>query len=184
MTTIVMTEPIGETSPLFKGNVAGILFLTSILMEGAAAFVRWRLLTGNATVTATNILAHLPLFRMLFVADLISASCLVAVTFLFYDMFKPVSKHLSLLAAFFSLMRSGIVVLASLFQLAALVILRGAQYLNILSVKSLPALALMCLKLRSQAYNVSLVVLGVDCLLIGYLLFRSTLVRRTLRGEG
>jgi hypothetical protein len=179
VTTAVMVEPIGETSPPFKGNVAGVLCLTTILVEAAAAFVRWRLLgSGDATTTATNILAHLPLFRMLFVADLISASCLVAVTFLFYEMFKPASKRLSLLAGFFSLTRSGIVIFASLFQLAALLVLRGAQYLNILSVKSLPVLALMCLRLRSKAYNVSLVVLAVYCLLIGYLALRSSFPSR------
>src|SRR6266513_302556 len=102
VTTAVMMRPIEEASPLFRGNVAGVLCLTSLVMEGAAAFVRWRLFgSGDATTTANNILTHLPLFRTLFVADLISASCFVAVTFLFYDLFKPVSRRLSFVAAFF-----------------------------------------------------------------------------------
>ncbi|PYQ49613.1 MAG: DUF4386 domain-containing protein [Acidobacteria bacterium] len=175
MSTAVMTNSIAESSPLFRADIAGVLYLTSILTGAAAAFVRWRLvIPDNATATATNILAHEPLFRMLLAADLISASCYVAVTLLFYEMFKRVNRHLSLLTAFLSFLSCAIVAFGCLFHVAALVVLRGAQYLNILSVHQLPALALACLKLRAQVYNISLVFMGFSCLLIGYLIFRST----------
>jgi hypothetical protein len=164
-----------------RANIAGFFYLTSILTGGAAAFVRWRLLvSGDAGATATNILAHEPLFRMLFVADLISALCYVAVTMLFYEMFKPVNKSLALLAVFFSLTRCAIVAFADLFQIAALIVLRAAQYLNILAMKELPALALACLRLRGQAYNISLAVFGFYCLVIGYLIFKSTFLPRVV----
>ena len=179
MSTAVMTDPIAEASPLFRADLAGGFYLASILTGGAAAFARWRLVVpGDAVVTATNILAHEPLFRMLLVADLISASCYLAVTLLFYEMFKPVNKRLSLLAAFFGLTSCAIVACASLFHVAALVVLRGAQYLNILALQPLPALALLFLKLRSQAYDVSLVFFGFYSLLIGYLIIRSTFLPR------
>src|SRR5437660_3416951 len=165
MSTAVMTEPIAESSPLFRADIAGVLYLTSILTGVAAAFVRWRLvIPDNATATATNILAHEPLFRMLLAADLISASCYVAVTLLFYEVFKRINKRIAFLAAFSSFMSSAIVAFACLFHIAALVILRGAQYLNIISVHPLPALALTCLQLRSQIYSVSLVFVGISCL--------------------
>jgi hypothetical protein len=181
MSAAVMTEPIAEASRLSTANIAGVFYLTSILTGGAAAFVRWRLVVpGDAAATATNILAHEPLFRMLLAADLISASCYVAATLLFYEMFKLVNKRLSLLTAFFSLMSGAIVAFACLFHIAALVVLRSAQYLNLLDMQPLPTLALMCLKLRAQAYSVSLVYLGFSCLLIGYLIFRSTFLPRIL----
>jgi hypothetical protein len=129
MSAAVMTEPIAETSPPFRADIAALFYLMSILTGGAAAFVRWRLVVpGDATATATNILAHEPLFRMLLAADLISASCYVAVTLLFYEMFKLVNKRLSSLTAFFSLVSCAIVAFACLFHIAALVDLRGAQY--------------------------------------------------------
>src|SRR5438445_2775950 len=175
MSTAVMTDPIAESSPLFRADIAGVLYLTSILTGVAAAFVRWRLvIPDDATATATNILAHEPLFRILLAADLISASCYVAVTLLFYEMFKRVNRHLSLLTAFFSFLSCAIVAFDCLFHVAALAVLRGAQYLNILSLHPLPALALTCLKLRAQIYSISLVFMGLSCLLIGYLIFRST----------
>ena len=181
MSAAVMTDPIAEASPLSTANFAGAFYLTSILTGGAAAFVRWRLVVpGDAAATATNILAHEPLFRMVLAADLISASCYVAVTVLFYEMFKMVNKRLSLLAAFFSLTSGAIVAFACLFHIAALVVLRGAQYLNILDVQPLPTLALLCLKLRAQTYGISLVFVGFSCLLIGYLIFKSTFLPRIL----
>src|SRR5712691_50462 len=182
MSAALITEPIAEASPLSTANIAGAFDLTSILTGGAAAFIRWRLLqSGDAATTATNILAHAPLFWIVFAADLISILCYVAVTVLFYDMFKPVNKRVSLLTAFFSIMGCAIVAIGCLFHIAAWLVLRGAQYLDILAaVEPLRTVALMCLKLQAQAYNVSLVFFGFYCLLIGYLIFKSTFLPRIL----
>jgi Domain of unknown function (DUF4386) len=179
MRAATMTGPIAQASPLSTAKIAGALYLTSILTGGAAALVRWRFVVpDDATATATNILAHEPLFRMLLGADLISASCYAVVALLLYEMFKLVNKHLSLLAAFFSLTSCAIVAFACFFHIAALVVLRGAQYLNILAVQPLPTLALVCLRLRAQAYSIGLVFFGFSCLLIGYLIFKSTFLPR------
>ena|SRR5947209_6844714 len=179
MSAAVMTEPITEASPLSTAYLAGVFYLTSILMGGAAALVRWRLFVpGDATATATNILTHEPLFRMLLAVDLTSASCYVAVTLLFYEMFKLVNKRLALLTASFSFVSSAIVAVACLFHIAALVVLRGAQYLNILHLQPLPALALTCLQLRAQAYSISLIFFGLSSLLMGYLISRSVYLPR------
>ena len=50
---------------------------------------------GDAAATATNILAHEPSFRLGFAFDLILAVCHIAVTALFYILFKPVNRSLS-----------------------------------------------------------------------------------------
>ncbi len=174
MSATVVAAPIAEASPLLRADVAGVLYLTSILLGGAAAFVRWRLVVpDDAAATATNVLTHQPLFRALLAADLISVSCYAAVTWLFYEMFKLVNKRLSMLTAFFGLVSCAIAAADSLFHVAALAVLRGAQYLNLLVVQPLPALALMFLRLRTQAYDIGLVFLGLDCLLMGYLIFMS-----------
>jgi tetratricopeptide (TPR) repeat protein len=182
MSTAVMTQPFEQTSPRFRVNIAIVLFLATVLTGGAAAFVRWRLVVpGDAISTATNILAHEPLFQMLLAADLISITCYLAMTLLFYQLFKPVNKGLALLTASFSLLSCVIVALGSLFHIAAMFLLRGAQYLNILTVKPLPDLVLMCLRLRAQAYSISLVFFGLYCLLSVYLLFKSAFLPRVAR---
>ena len=165
MSAAVMTPPIAETSPLSTAKIAGVFYLISVLSAGAAALVRWRLfLPGDAA--ATHILSHQPSFWMVFAADLISASCYFAATLLFYEMFKGVSKRLSWLMALFSFLGCAIAAFASLFHVASFVVLRGAQYLNILGFEPLRSLARLCLTLRAQTYNISLIFLGVSCLLI------------------
>jgi uncharacterized protein DUF4386 len=77
-----MMKRIAETSPLFKARIAGVFYLLVFLTGGVALFVRGRL--GSA-------------------AGLIAGACYVAVTLLFYGIFKPVNRNLSLLAALISL---------------------------------------------------------------------------------
>ena len=104
MSAAVMMEPFAETSPRFKANIAVVLFLTSILTGGAAAFVRWRLVVpGDAVFTATNILAHAAVFQMLLAADVISIVCYVAVVALLYELLKPVNRAVSSVTAFIGL---------------------------------------------------------------------------------
>ena len=174
-------ERIAEASPRFKARIAGLFYLLTFLTGGVALLVSGRLVVhGDAAATATNILAHEPLFRLGFAADLIAVACYIAVTGLFYNLFKPVNRSLSLLAAFFSLVGCAIGALSCLFDLAPLVVLGGAQYLSVFKVEQLQALALMFLKLHTQGYNISLVFFGFYCLLIGYLIFRSTFLPRIL----
>jgi len=97
-------ERIAEASPRFKARIAGVFYSLTFLTGGFALFIGGRLVvSGDAAATATNILAHEPLFRLGFAADLIATACYIAVTLLLYYIFKPVDRSLSLLAAFFSL---------------------------------------------------------------------------------
>ncbi len=182
MTSSDMTDRITEASPRFKARIAGVLYLIAgMTYSFADGSVRGRLVvSGDAAATAHNILAHEPLYRLGFAAELLSAVCYISVALLLYDMFKPVNRSLSLLAAFFSLVGCTIQALSSLFHLAPLVVLGGAQYLSVFKVDQLQALALTFLKLRAQATSIYMVFFGCYCLLIGYLIFRSTFLPRIL----
>jgi hypothetical protein len=52
-------------------------------------------LSDNAAATATNIMAHEPLFRWGFAADIIAFASYIALTALLYELFKPVNRSLS-----------------------------------------------------------------------------------------
>jgi hypothetical protein len=82
MSAAEMMKRNAEASPLFKARIAGVFYLLVFLTGGVALFVRGRL--G-------------------FAAGLIAGACYIAVTLLFYGIFKPVNRSLSLLAAFVSL---------------------------------------------------------------------------------
>ena len=181
MSAAVMTEPMAGALPRFKANIAGILYLANILAFVPAAYVHSRFVAGGeAAASATNALAHDSLFRLGFTFDLIAVASYVAVTVLFFDLFKPVSRTLSLLAAYVSLTGCAATAVSCLFHLASLAVLRGAQYLPSLAIEPLQAVAFLFLKLRSQTANIGIVFFGFYCLLIGYLIFRSNFLPRAL----
>jgi len=170
-----------ETALRLKARIAGVFYLLTFLTGGISSFVGGMLeVSGDPAATATNILAHQPLFRLGFAADLSVVACYIAVTALFYDLFRPVNRSLSLLAAFFSLVGCAIQASICLFHLAPFVVLGGAPYLSIFKVEQLQALAYMFFELYAQAFNICFVFFGFYCLLIGYLIFRSTFLPRIL----
>jgi hypothetical protein len=176
-----MMERIAEASPRPRAGITGVVYLLYFLAAVFAEFfMRGLVVSGDAAATANNILAHQPLFRLGLATGLIATACYVAVTALFYDLFKPVKRSLSLLAAFFSLVGCAILAFASLFRIAPLVVLGGDQYLSVFKVEQLRALASLFLELYGQGVNICFVFFGVYCLLIGYLIFRSAFLPRIL----
>jgi hypothetical protein len=126
MSTAVMMQRIVESSARLKARIAGALSLLSLL---AAVF-------GEFFVRS----------RLEFAGNLIAASCMVAVTLLLYDIFKPVNKDLSLLAAFLNLV----------------------------------GLSFGVLGWNPRGVDITAIFGGFSCLLIGYLIFRSTFLPRSL----
>jgi len=122
-----MKDRIAEARPRLLARIAGSFYWVTFLTGGVALFVRGRL--GMA-------------------AGLIAGASYIAVTVLFYFLFKPVSRGLSLLAAVISLAGCAVGALSPFHLVPA--------YIN------------------------SLVFFGFYCLLIGYLIFRSTFLPRIL----
>jgi hypothetical protein len=120
-------ERIAEASPRLKARIAGVFYLLTFLTGAVALFVRGRL--G-------------------FAAGLVAGACYIAVTLLFYYIFKPVNRSLSLLAALVSLLGC--------------------------------AVGPLSLFVHAASHISPLVFFGFYCLLIGYLIFRSTFLPRIL----
>ena len=176
-----MMERIAEASPRPRVGITSVVYLLYFLTAVSGEFfTRGLVVSGDAAATATNILAHESSFRLGLAVGLIATAFYIAVTALFYELFKPVNRSLSLLAAFFSLVGCAIQAFGSLFQLAPFVVLGGAPYLSVFKVEQLRALALMFLKLGGQASSIILVFFGFYDLLIGWLIFRSTFLPRIL----
>src|ERR1019366_9499603 len=75
------------------------------------------------------------------------------------------------LTAFFRLVHVAVMAVNSINHFAPLILLRAGQ---------LPSLALAFLRLHALGYNIALVFFGCHCLLIGYLIYRSTFLPRIL----
>ena len=128
MNTPEMKQRVAEASPRPRARITGVVYLLYFLTAVFGEFLlRGLVVDGDAAATATNILAHQSLFRLGLETGLIATACYIAVTALFYGLFKPVSRSLSLLGAFFSLVGCAILAFGSLFQLADLVLLGGSR---------------------------------------------------------
>ena len=86
-----MMEQIAGASPRLKARIAGALWLIIIVAASFAEFfVRSKIVVGgDAAATATNILAHEPLYRSGAAAVLIYLLCDIAVALIIYDLLKP-----------------------------------------------------------------------------------------------
>ena len=122
-----MTDRSTETSSLVYARIAGLLYLIIIIFGiFSEVFIRSSLIvTGDATATATNILASKGLFRIGFAADSIMLFSYVAIAILFYVLLKLVSKTLALTAAAFRLTQAAILGFNLLNYYAALLLLSG-----------------------------------------------------------
>jgi Domain of unknown function (DUF4386) len=182
MNTAVMTERITEASPRLMARITGVFYLLTILTGiFAQGFVSERLVvSGDAAATAANLLAHKGLFQLGFAVFMIEMACNIVITALFYDLLKPVSRSVSLVAAFLGLAGCVIKTFSRLFFIAPLFILGGARYLSVFSAEQLQALALLFLKVNDRGAAIALVFFGFYALLTGYLIIRSTFLPRIL----
>jgi len=170
-----------EASPAFKARVTGAFYLLNTLTILLAVFCfRGLFVAGDPVTTATNLMAHQLLFRTGFAFEIVSTGCSIVVATLFYELFKPVDRSVSLLAAFFRLIACGIAVVGYLFQLAPLQVAGGAHYLSDFKPAELQALGLLLYSFASQASHIVIVFFGFHFVLIGYLIFRSNFLPRFL----
>jgi uncharacterized protein DUF4386 len=168
-----------EASPRLLARLAGLIALITTTSGFAALVTGGLVVPGDAAATARNILSHEPLLRLAVAGDAL-ALLYVVYTLLLYRLFRPVSRSLSLLAAFFSLVGCAVGAVNTVFELAPLVVLRDARSLSGFDAGQLQALALVFLDLHAQAGAVGLVLFGSYNLLTGYLIVRSTFLPRLL----
>jgi Domain of unknown function (DUF4386) len=187
MSTVVTTEQRAEVSPRARARLTGVVYLLFFLTAIAGEiFLRQAgisglgIVPGDATATANNILAHEASYRVGWALGLISTACYVALMALFYQLFRPVNRSFALVAAFFGLVGCAITAFGSLFQLAPVVVLGGSPYLSVFNEQQLQALALVFLSLDAQVGSIALLFFGLFQLLVGYLIFWSTFLPRTL----
>jgi hypothetical protein len=176
-----MMEWIAEASPRFKARMAGFLYLLIIVGALFAPFAvaPSGMMRGDAALpTVAQILASKPLYVFGGAAQLVLGACDIGVALIFYGLLKPVSRELALLAAFFRLVFVAIANVNVLNHFAPLLLLSGAEYLSAFKPDQLQALALVFIRLRTIGLDIALVFFGFHCVVLGYLLFRSTFFPR------
>ncbi len=162
-------------------RIAGLFYLLALLFNGGLLLIRGSLvISGDAAATASNILAHPSRFWLGLSCYFLMIACHLVVTALFYELFRPASRSLSLVAAFFSLMGCAAGAFSTLFYSAPIVILQEAPKLGAFGTEQIQAMALMLTRLNVTASHNGSVFFGFYFLLIGSLIVKSTFLPRFL----
>lgn len=169
MSTAVTVTRMSGASPRFVARMTGLFYLLTIVAGGfAQGFVSNRLVvSGDASITATNILAHKSLFQWGFTVYLIEMACQIVFIALFYELLKPANKSISLIAAFLGLAGCAIKTVSRLFYIAPLLIVEGRPYLSVLDDQQRHALALLFLQINDHGAGMALAFFGLYALLTG-----------------
>jgi hypothetical protein len=155
---------------------AGVLFLISLVAGGfGEAYAPSRLISAHdAAATVANIKNFDFLYRLGFAAFLIESLCDITLVALFYALLKPVSKELSLVAAFFGLIGTALFAFAELFYFAPLLISGGSlDYLKTFTPDQLNSLVLLSMKFYGFAGMIFTAYYGMSWLVRAYLMWNS-----------
>ena len=171
------------SSTQHQARVAGVLYLAVALIAPIGLlYVPGRLIvSGNATATADNIRASEWLLRLGIGSELVHQVIGVFLALALYRLFKPVdeglAKQLLILGALVSV---PVVFANSLNDIAALILLSGADFLAVFAQPELDALAYLFLRLHSRGITVASIFWGLWLFPFGLLVIRSRFIPRVL----
>ncbi len=176
------TAPFTVGSARTAALVAGLALLAmAILAPFANFYVLQNLIVANdAKATSEHILASLGLFRLGIVSLLVVAVLDVVVAWGLYVLLEPVSKNLSLLAAWFRVVYAAVFAIALNPLLGVLQLLEGSEYLQAFETNQLQAQVMLSLGAFKSGWDIGLVIFGVHLLVLGYVAFKSGFVPKWL----
>lgn len=164
-------------------RVAGLLYvLACIPAPFSLIYVpRTLIVPGNATATASRILANESMFRLGIAGELISSIAFLFVVLALYRLLQGVNKrHASLMVTLF-VISVPISCLNVLNEIAALILVRGADFLSVFDKRQLDALAMLFLRLHSYGlFVVAAIFWGLWLFPFGVLVYRSGFLPRIL----
>jgi hypothetical protein len=155
-------------------RVAGVLLLVSIVAGGfGEAYAPSKLnVSGDAAATVANIKSFEFIYRLGFAAFLIESFADITLALIFYALLKPVSKELSLLAAFFGLMGTALFAFAELFYLVPTLFMTAGPW-KAFSAALIDELILLSLRFYQFAAMIFSGYYGIAWIVRAYLMFRS-----------
>jgi len=160
--------------------IAGVGYLVSFVFAfyAGADFVSAG--PGVSVTTSIDNMANEALFRSGIASWLIVLVLDVVVAWALYILLKPVSKSLSLLAAWFRLIFTAIAGIALLNLLSALQLSKGVDYLTAFTADQLQAQVILYLNAYWELTLIAWVFFGLHIFLLGYLIFKSGYIPRVL----
>jgi Domain of unknown function (DUF4386) len=173
---------LNDVSPRTAAIVAGLgLLLMAVIAPFANFGVLQKLIVLNdAKATTDQILANAGLFRLCIAGFLVIAVLDVIVAWALYVLLEPVSRNLSLLAAWFRVVYAAMFALALNPLLGVLQLLEGSKYVQVLETPQLQAQVMLSLSAFQSGWNLALVIFGFHLLVLGYVVLKSGFIPKWL----
>ncbi len=171
------------TSTRNPGRVAGFWYLLLVLSGPLRLiYIPSKLFVhGNAAATASNIAAHEWLFRFGIISDLLGPVILIFLVLAFYRLFKGVDQNLAVLVVIFGGVMPALLDLVSVvYDAAALMVVRGPDFLSVFDKPQRDALAMLFLRLSDHQTTAAEILWGVWLLPLALLVYRSRFLPRFL----
>jgi hypothetical protein len=155
-------------------RLAGALYLIVIIVGvlGEAAIRTPLVVWGDAAATAQRVLGSQFLWRLGVAAQLLLLVCATGMTFLWYQLLRPVNSKLALLAMFFGVVSLAMESVGALSLHAALTPLTSTA-LAVLDAQQRHAMSYQAIVAHAQAFGIALIFFGVQCLIVGHLVRNS-----------
>jgi len=169
--------------PRNPGRVAGLWYLLLVIVGPLRLiYVPTKLFVdGNAAATASNILAHETLFRVAIAGDLIGAVVLVLMTLAFYRLFKGVDKSLAVQVVIFGGVMPALLYFVNVTtDLCTLMLVRGADFLNVFDKPQRDALAYLFIRMHDYQNTAAEILWGLWLVPLALLVYRSRFLPRWL----
>jgi hypothetical protein len=164
------------------GRSAGLLYaIASIFGVFGLLYVPSKLIVhGDAAATAHNIAAFETLFRLGIAANLIGQALFIFVALALYDLLKSVNRRHALAMLTLILVSIPIAFLNELNAIAALLLVRGSDFLSLVDQSQRVAMAMLFLRLHGHGFDIAGIFWGLWLFPLGLLVYRSGFLPRIL----
>ena len=165
-----------------QARIAGLWYLLlGVTAPIGLVYVPGKIIVpGNAAATIDRLRASESLVRIGIGSELFHQVIFIFLVLALYRLFKAVDEKYAVLLVIFSLLGLPIVFLNVLNDIAALVLVSGADFLSAFDKRQLDALAYLFLRLHSQGITVASVFWGLWLFPFGILVIRSGFIPRFL----
>ena len=165
-----------QSSPRLEARIAGGLYILVIVFGAYAELIGREgfVVANNPVATLAAIQAHAQLYRLGFLAEMVTNILAIPVTVIVvWRLLRPVSPPIALIALVLDLTQNTINALNAWTQFAPLTLLSGSSDLAALPAPELAALARLALRWHDVGFQIGLTFFGFALLLEGGLVFRS-----------
>ena len=165
------------------GRVAGLIYLLLVIVGPVRLmYIPTKLfVSGDATATASNIAAHEMLFRLGMVSEVVSGVIVILLALALYRLLKGVNQYLAvLMVALGGMLPAALDFFDVVNDAAALLLVRGGNFLGVFDKPQRDALAMLFLHLYDQENIAAEIFWGLWLIPLAILVYRSRFLPRFL----